>query len=151
MSRLPSSFLIFAAVSGVNPSLSLQNHITFNNTVTATKYNITSEDYYEQFAESVNNNQEFLPIVQPLMKNILLDSNTIDKYKIQISQEMLSATPTEETRRGSDVNVVTNTMSGGGAGYDYNAPWDIGWPDWASMIGGNHWAEGKKYKQNMWG
>lgn len=41
------------------------------------------------------------------------------------------------------------TMAGS---YDgYNGPSDIGWPDWAEMIGGNHWKEMKSYKKNMWG
>jgi len=31
-------------------------------------------------------------------------------------------------------------------------PEDIGWPDWAGMIGGMHWEEMKNYKKNMaWG
>lgn len=34
--------------------------------------------------------------------------------------------------------------------WDYNNPNDIEWPDWASMIGGNHWEEMKKIKKNMW-
>lgn len=34
---------------------------------------------------------------------------------------------------------------------DYNGPEDIGWPDWAKMLGGNHYEELKKIKLNMWG
>lgn len=43
----------------------------------------------------------------------------------------------------------TPTLSGSYNGY--NGPSDIGWPDWAEMIGGNHWKEMKNYKKNMWG
>jgi hypothetical protein len=68
----------------------------------------------------------------------------------EYSQEML-ATASEETSRGADSSIVNNTISGSGAGHGYNYPGDTGWPEWASMIGGNHWSEMKKYKQNMWG
>lgn len=37
------------------------------------------------------------------------------------------------------------------AGYNYNNPADISWPDWAALIGGNHWDEMKKIKKSMWG
>lgn len=56
------------------------------------------------------------------------------------------------------VNTPT-TQSGTGpmspadaSGYAYNLPGDVGWPDWAALIGGNHWEEMKNYKKNMsWG
>jgi|688.fasta_scaffold04465_19 hypothetical protein len=35
------------------------------------------------------------------------------------------------------------------AGYNYNHPADVSWPDWASLIGGNHWEEAKKIKKHM--
>lgn len=54
---------------------------------------------------------------------------------------------------GQQQNVPgVNTTSSMGGVYDgYNGPSDIGWPDWAEMIGGNHWKEMKNYKKNMWG
>ena len=69
----------------------------------------------------------------------------------EASQENQAMTQQPEQRRGVETNIASNSMSGGGHGYGYNHPGDIGWPEWASMIGGNHWAEMKKYKQNMGG
>lgn len=49
-----------------------------------------------------------------------------------------------------DATVSPNQMSYQQEGYAYNYPSDVSWPDWASMIGGNHWSEMKKIKKNMW-
>ncbi|MEN6624013.1 MAG: hypothetical protein ABFD50_21010, partial [Smithella sp.] len=46
---------------------------------------------------------------------------------------------------------IQGTPSMAGSYDGYNGPSDIGWPDWAEMIGGNHWKEMKNYKKNMWG
>jgi hypothetical protein len=51
---------------------------------------------------------------------------------------------------GGGSSTVVNNSSNMGAG-GYNGQYDIGWPDWAEMIGGNHWKEMKSYKKNMWG
>jgi hypothetical protein len=46
----------------------------------------------------------------------------------------------------------TGSMSPADAsGYAYNLPGDVGWPDWAALIGGNHWEEMKHYKKHMAG
>lgn len=56
--------------------------------------------------------------------------------------------PQNDTAIGSGTNI---SMSSTGESYAYNHPEDTGWPDWASMIGGNHWEEMKNFKKNMWG
>lgn len=60
---------------------------------------------------------------------------------------------TVETARNVPSNTSGNVKlaSGDQSGYAYNMPGDVGWPDWAALIGGNHWEEMKSYKKNMWG
>ena len=69
----------------------------------------------------------------------------------ETSQEIMAMGPQPEQRKPAETTIASNSMGGGGDGYAYNQPGDIGWPEWASMIGGNHWSELKKFKQNMWG
>jgi hypothetical protein len=35
------------------------------------------------------------------------------------------------------------------AGFAYNMPGDIEWPDWAGMLGGNHYEEMNLFKPRM--
>lgn len=73
----------------------------------------------------------------------------------QAQQEMAQEEPLSEMlgslfgQQGGGSTVVNNSsnISAGG----YNNQYDVGWPDWAEMIGGNHWKEMKNYKKNMWG
>ena len=77
-----------------------------------------------------------------------------------VSQAAVQSQAMEESAQQQTVTPTnTPSMTGGASpmsaadnsGYAYNTPDDIGWPDWASMIGGNHWEEMKHYKKNMWG
>ena len=58
---------------------------------------------------------------------------------------------TEQTKKQTTEIAASEASSGTPVSYDYNNASDIGWPDWAGMIGGNHWAELKKIRLNMWG
>jgi hypothetical protein len=63
-----------------------------------------------------------------------------------ISEILASIFGQQSTPSSTIVNNSSNISAGG-----YNGTYDVGWPDWAEMIGGNHWKEMKNYKKNMWG
>jgi hypothetical protein len=74
----------------------------------------------------------------------------------QVQQEIAQQEPISEIlasifgqQSGSSSTVVNNNSNVSAGGY--NGTYDVGWPDWAEMIGGNHWKEMKNYKKNMWG
>lgn len=58
---------------------------------------------------------------------------------------------TEQTKKVTTDIAASEKTSGTPVIYDYNNASDISWPDWASMVGGNHWEELKKIKLNMFG
>jgi len=58
---------------------------------------------------------------------------------------------TEQTKKVTTDIAASEKTSGTPVIYDYNNASDVGWPDWASMVGGNHWAELKNIKLNMFG
>lgn len=58
---------------------------------------------------------------------------------------------TEQTKKVTTDIAASEKTSGTPVIYDYNNASDVGWPDWASMVGGNHWPELKKIKLNMFG
>jgi hypothetical protein len=57
----------------------------------------------------------------------------------------------EQTKKQTTEIAASEKTTGTPVIYDYNNASDVGWPDWASMVGGNHWAELKKIKLNMFG
>lgn len=56
----------------------------------------------------------------------------------------------EQTKKVTTEIAASEKTSGTPVIYDYNNASDVGWPDWASMVGGNHWSE-LKLKLNMFG
>lgn len=67
----------------------------------------------------------------------------------QLYQESLAESQTPNIT--PEVRSSQQPYIGDMAGYNYNNPADVGWPDWAALIGGNHWDEMKKIKKTMWG
>lgn len=57
----------------------------------------------------------------------------------------------EQTKKITTEIAASEKTSGTPVIYDYNNANDVGWPDWASIIGGNHWDELRKVKLNMFG
>lgn len=80
--------------------------------------------------------------IQRVKEAAIENQTTQETYQSQMIQQ--PNTP--------DISSQNPTLSqGDSSGYAYNLLGDIGWPDWAAMIGGNHWEEMKHYKKNMWG
>ena len=74
------------------------------------------------------------------IENLAIDQQTREKMLELLSRKEKSDQETLERQH----------YDGAPGSWDYNNPNDIEWPDWASMIGGNHWEEMKKIKKNMW-
>lgn len=91
-------------------------------------------------------------LLQTLSKSMqstqLINQSAVETQAQQSTQQDMTQFSPSAT--APDVGVNPNQMSYQQAGYSYNYPWDVSWPDWASMIGGNHWSEMRKIKKNMW-
>lgn len=96
------------------------------------------------------------PIAE-LLDNISgsLSGKTINETSIsrEVQQEMALSSvndQTQQTFNPDKASYTNNRMAFDQPGYNYNMPGDVGWPDWASMLGGNHWPEMSKFKRNLW-
>jgi hypothetical protein len=102
-----------------------------------------------------------LPMITSAIQSELVSTPSMPALNAQmLNQAAVTSQATEQTiqeAQGSffnpQVNVEPNRMTATNqSGFAYNMPGDIEWPDWASMLGGNHYEEMKNYKKNMsWG
>jgi hypothetical protein len=102
-----------------------------------------------------------LPMITSAIQSELVSTPSMPALNTQtLNQAAVTSQATEQTiqeAQGSffnpQVNVEPNRMTATNqSGFAYNMPGDIEWPDWASMLGGNHYEEMKNYKKNMsWG
>jgi hypothetical protein len=102
-----------------------------------------------------------LPMIASTIQSEMVSMPSMPALNAQaVNQAAVSAQAAEQTIQEAQssfytpqVNPEANRMTmGDNSGFAYNMPDDIGWPDWAGMIGGNHWEEMKNYKKNMsWG
>jgi hypothetical protein len=101
-----------------------------------------------QQPENVDNAEMVQQISKLAMNNQMVSETAVQQQAQQeISQErtVQDQAPNPSTSSASGVGSMV-----GGESYAYNYPSDTSWPDWASMIGGNHWNEMKNFKKNMW-
>jgi len=102
-----------------------------------------------------------LPMIASTIQSEMVSTPSMPALNTQVvNQAAVSSQAAEQTvqeAQGSffnpTVNSEPNKMSNmNQSGFAYNMPGDIEWPDWAGMLGGNHWEEMKNYKKNMsWG
>lgn len=102
-----------------------------------------------------------LPLIASTIQSEMVSAPSAPALNTQmLNQAAVSSEATEQTvqeaqvsSHAPQVNAESNRMHNSNqAGYAYNMPGDIEWPDWASMLGGNHYEEMKNYKKNMsWG
>lgn len=101
-----------------------------------------------------------LPAIASVIQSQMVAAPSTPALNTQmVNQAAVSSQATEQTIQEAQtsffnptVNPEPNRMhSSDTSGFAYNMPEDIGWPDWAGMLGGNHWEEMKNYKKNMWG
>jgi hypothetical protein len=104
----------------------------------------------EAYAQQVEQpqNAEMLQALSNSMQATQMINQAAVQTQAQTEQQDMSQFSIPGT--APDAGVNPNQMSYQQAGYSYNYPWDVSWPDWASMIGGNHWSEMRKIKKNMW-
>lgn len=102
-----------------------------------------------------------LPLIASTIQSEMISTPSMPALNAQmVNQAAVSSQAAEQTTQEAQntffntpsVNPEPNGMTTRNqSGYAYNMPGDIEWPDWASMLGGNHWEEMKGYKKNMWG
>lgn len=99
-----------------------------------------------------------LPMIASTIQSEMVSMPSMPALNTQaVNQAAITAEATQQTVQEAQssaytpqVNPEANRMAmGDNSGFAYNMPDDIGWPDWAGMIGGNHWEEMKNYKKNM--
>lgn len=92
-----------------------------------------------------------IPDVSATMSSQIIDQSQIETEMDDHAYKQNLKAYTEQTKKQTTEISQSESSSGTPVSFDYNNASDIGWPDWASMIGGNHWAELKKIRLNMWG
>ena len=92
-----------------------------------------------------------IPDVNTTMSSQIIDQSQIETEMDDHAYKQNLKAYTEQTKKQTTEISQSESSSGTPVSFDYNNASDIGWPDWASMIGGNHWAELKKIRLNMWG
>lgn len=100
-----------------------------------------------------------IPMLSSAISAELTPTTSTTSRNMQMVNE--AAVQAEATEQYAQQQTTTPQSGGGGtsnvnrmqaadnSGYAYNTANDVGWPDWAAMIGGNHWEEMKNYKKNM--
>jgi hypothetical protein len=104
----------------------------------------------QQIQSIPSQNAELLQTLsQSAMNNNIVNQAAVETkaYQDQSQQGMVDRQNSKPVE--APVPAV-KSMGGGGEGYAYNYSWDKSWPDWASMIGGQHWSELQNFKKNMW-
>jgi len=88
---------------------------------------------------------------QASMNTAQLNAAEIEKQLNESSTKQALINHFNSQNKNSDEAAVVQGNTGQLTVNDYNGPEDLGWPDWAKMLGGNHYEELKKIKLNMWG
>lgn len=83
------------------------------------------------------------------LNNELVKENALQRQAQQESVQENYLQPTGETSETPPNVVSQNSMYSEAPGYQYNHPGDVGWPDWASMLGHTGYQEMSKIK--LWG
>ena len=111
----------------------------------------------QSFVENIKS-QQMAPPAAPAANivptEIPMPAQTIDQSRLndeveKHDQRQKLAAFAEQTKKQTTDIVATENASGLPSSYNYNNANDVGWPDWAALIGGWHWEETKKIKQNM--
>lgn len=96
-----------------------------------------------------------MPFAELTPKPTVSNQNVQRVKEAAIESQRMAETQTPQAYAGQNVPSPqggTGSMSPSDtSGYAYNLPGDVGWPDWAALIGGNHWEEMKHYKKHMAG
>lgn len=96
------------------------------------------------------------PVASMITETPQSSSQVIEQSQIQNQVEEYSSRETlkayaEQTSKQTTEIAASEASSGTPVMHDYNNVNDVGWPDWAAIVGGNHWQELKKVKLNMFG
>ena len=99
-----------------------------------------------------------LPMIASTIQSELVSTPSMPALNAQaLNQAAVTSQATEQTVQEAQVsshtpqvNAEPNRMHNSNqAGFAYNMPGDIEWPDWAGMLGGNHYEEMNLFKPRM--
>lgn len=120
---------------------------------------VNISEYIENAKQQMTGTMAPVPPAAPVASmipepKISAPTQTIEQSQIQNEMEEYSSRESmrayaEQTKKQTTDIVSSEASSGTPAMYDYNNINDVGWPDWAAIVGGNHWQELKKVKLNM--
>jgi hypothetical protein len=99
-----------------------------------------------------------LPMIASTIQSEMVSTPSMPALNAQaLNQAAVTSQATEQTVQEAQVsshtpqvNAEPNRMHNSNqAGFAYNMPGDIEWPDWAGMLGGNHYEEMNLFKPRM--
>lgn len=97
-----------------------------------------------------------MPMIAGLLENLSQSMSNVDMVnQVAVNKQAQSESLTQtmfgdrEPQNQPPVSAASNQMTSSGQAYAYNNPGDTGWPDWAAMLGGNHYEELDLFKPRM--
>lgn len=122
---------------------------------------VNINDYIENAKQQMSGTMAPAPPAAPVASmipepKISAPTQTIEQSQIQNEMEEYASresmkTYAEQSKKQTTELASSEATTGTPVMYDYNNVNDVGWPDWAAIVGGNHWQELKKVKLNMFG
>lgn len=92
---------------------------------------------------------ELLSSLSGSAMNSQIVSEAAVQKQAQQEESMTQLTQEQETRNAPPISSENLSFNNPAPGYNYNMPWDTGWPDWLDALGGVNYSEMKSIKTSF--